>query len=270
MDISGKSFYISVDLEGCACTIGTPGQGLAAGTAGYEFACLQGTREANAAAEALFSLGAGEVWIWDSHGTGFNLRYDRLDSRCRIVLGAGSKKRFPGIDGSFGGVLFIGAHAHDASDATLCHVYSSASYQYQRINGAEVGETEIDAAIAGKAGVPVLLVSSDDICVSQAKNSFPDAGTVVTKKALAWNSCISLHPDKVCEMISAEVKRVCALPHPPKPFTISEPFDYEVRFKRIEAAQSCSLRNPDNIPFSRPDAYTRCGRLARIEDIFEF
>ena len=81
-------FYIAVDCEGPACVVGEPGKGLGSGE-NYRFACLQATREANAAARALFDAGAQEVVVWDAHGTGVNLQYDLLDPRCRILLGSG-------------------------------------------------------------------------------------------------------------------------------------------------------------------------------------
>ena len=269
MNNNGKKYYIAVDLEGVACNIGTPGQGLAAGTAGLEYASLQGTREANAAAKALFDSGADEVWVWDCHGSGFNLKYDLLDARCKIVMGAGSGKRFPGIEEGFAGVLFIGYHAYDVADAVLCHVYSSATFQHQKINGDFVGEGQIDGAVAGKYGVPVIFASSDDICVSQMKDSFPHAETVITKRSLAWNSCVSDHPEKVCENIYSGVLRAVERIDDMVPFTYSENFEYEVRYKRIEPAQGCHYRNPDGTLFSRPDAYTRAGVLRDIEDIFK-
>ncbi len=264
----GGKYYISVDLEGVACAVGAYGQGLAAGTPGYTFAAAQGTREAAAAAKALFDCGAEEVYVWDCHGTGFNLEYRAFDSRVKFVIGAGSRKRFPGLEEDFSGVLFIGYHAYDAKDATLCHVYSSSTYTGMKINGEEVGELQIDAAIAGKKGVPVLFVSSDDLCVAQAKDSFPDVVYVETKKALAWNSCISKHPDAVCEEIRT---RVCAaIQKKGTVYRIPTPFSYEVSYKRIEYAQSCALRNPDNTPFGWEGAYTRKGMLADPEHIFEF
>lgn len=263
--MAGK-YYISVDLEGVACTIGTPGQGLAAGTPGYAFACAQATRETKAAVDALFAGGAEEVYVWDCHGTGYNLEYRALDSRVKFVLGAGSRKRFPGLDRDFAGVLFLGYHAYDAKDATLCHVYSSATYCGMKVNGKDVGELQIDAAVAGKLDVPVLFVASDDICVAQAKKTFPDARFVETKKALAWNSCISKHPDAVCEEIGDAVRQ--AMTAPGTVYTFPSPFDYEVTFKRIEYAQGCSLHNPDNTPFGWSGAYTRYGKLNDPEDIF--
>ena len=53
MSIAGKKFYVSVDLEGVACVVGNYGQGLGDGR-NYAFACAQGSREAAAAAKALF------------------------------------------------------------------------------------------------------------------------------------------------------------------------------------------------------------------------
>ena len=75
--MSGK-YYIAVDCEGVACAVGTPGVGLA-DSENYRFACLQATREANAAVRALFDAGADEVTVWDAHGSGINLLYDELD-----------------------------------------------------------------------------------------------------------------------------------------------------------------------------------------------
>ena len=264
----GGRFYISVDLEGLSCVIGEYGKGLAFDTPGYAFARGEATREVNSAVKALYDAGAGEVWVWDSHGKGYNVLYNELDPRTKIVMGAGSKKRFPLIETGFDGVLFIGYHAYDAPSAVLAHVYSSATYQYQRVNGADVGESQIDGAIAGKYGAPVIFVSSDDICVAQAKQSFPDVKTVVTKQSLAWNSCVSEHPQKVCGEIYSAVYDAAEASRDIKPFVFECPFEYEVRFKRMEYAESCSLISTENKPFERIDAYTVRGKLADPEDIF--
>ena len=263
-------FYIAVDMEGLACVTGTPGMGLAADSKCYPFAQREATLEANAAARALFDCGADTVYVWDNHGTGWNLLYDELDERVMIVNGAGSKKRFPGIDSSFAGILFIGYHAYDTPYATLAHVYSSSTYQYQKVNGKDVGEMQIDAAIAGEYGVPPIFASSDDICVSQAEAAFTGITTFVTKTSLAWNSCISKHPKAVCRGIYDGVRRAAGSVSSCKPFTFTEPFEYEVRFKRTEYAVGSSLRGVDNKPFELTDAYTRRGILARPEHIFEF
>ena len=55
-----------------------------------------------------------------------------------------------------------------------------------------------------------------------------------------------------------------------KAFTIPTPFELTVSYKRIEYAQGCNLRNPDNTPFEFVDAYTRRGTLDDPEHYFQF
>ncbi|MDD4125816.1 MAG: M55 family metallopeptidase [Eubacteriales bacterium] len=264
----GGRFYISVDLEGIAGVVGEYGKGLGMDTPGYAFAKKQGTREANAAVKALYDAGAGEVWVWDCHCKGYNLDYDLLDKRVKIVMGAGGRERFPLINTGFDGVLFIGYHAYDTPSAVLAHVYSSSTFQYQKINGDEAGEMQIDGAIAGNNGVPVIFVSSDDICVAQARKSFGEIPAVITKTGLAWNSCVSKHPAAVCDEIYTEVKKAAENIESFKPYVIESPFEYEIRYKRIEYAESARLNSYDNKPFERIDAYTVKGYLNKPEDIF--
>ena len=263
-----NKYYISVDLEGVACAVGAYGKGMSADNPNYRFAAEQATKEANAAAKALFDSGASDVIIWDSHGTGVNLDYYALDKRCSIALGSGSRKRFPGIDDSFEGVLFIGAHAFDSENATLAHTYSSNTFTQIKINGCPVGEIQIDAAAAGKYSVKTMFVSADDVCVKQAAETFPWAETVETKKALSWNSSISKHPLKVCDEIYESVCRAVKNSDKMKPYTINMPCELTLSYKRIEYAEGCTLRNPDNTPFAFENAYTRKGIINDIEDMF--
>lgn len=199
-------FYIAVDCEGPACVVGEPGKGLGSGE-NYRFACLQATREANAAARALFDAGAQEVVVWDAHGTGVNLQYDLLDPRCRILLGSGHRGRFAGMDKSYTAVLFIGYHAREnTSRAVLAHTFCSTAFQYYKLDGKEAGELAIDAAYAGELGVPVLFCAGDDACVAEARALFPGLAAVVTKEALSWTSALSRHPQAVCDDIYRTVR----------------------------------------------------------------
>ncbi|HBL83796.1 MAG: hypothetical protein A2Y17_08355 [Clostridiales bacterium GWF2_38_85] len=265
--IEGKKFYISVDLEGVACVVGFPGQGL--GTERQlTFAAQQGVREANAVAAALFDCGASEVWIWDCHGSGVNLDYTQLDKRCRIVLGSGCGTRFPLIDETFGGIIMIGYHAYDSIKSTLSHVYSSTIFQYMKINGKNVGEIDIDSAFAGKHGVPLMLVVGDDALSAQAKVNFPDAVSVETKKSLGWNTAISKHPIALTEEIYDATITACENIAAMKYFTIPEPFILEIRYKRIENAQNCGYHDINGKSFEIVDEYTRKGTLETIERMF--
>lgn len=266
-NVKNKKFYISVDLEGVAGVVGNYGEGLGNGK-NYAFAVEQAEREAASAAKALLDCGASEVWIWDCHGTGVNLNYRAFPKECKFLLGNGTRTRFSGIDDSFGGILLIGYHAYDTPNATLAHVYSSATFQYMKINGEFVGEADIDAYFAARKGVPLIFAASDNYCIEQIKKSHPECATVITKTALAWNACLSKHPDVVVEEIYNAVTQKCAEVGNIKAKTLCEPFEYEIRYKRIEYAQGCQFRNPDGSLFEVVDPYTRKGTLLTIDQLF--
>lgn len=263
----GTKYYIAVDCEGVACAVGYAGQGLNGDN--YSFARLQATREADAAARALFDAGAEEVVIWDNHHFGVNLDYDQLDPRCKIFLGAGHHGRFIGLDSSYTAVLFIGYHAMEGTaDAVLAHTYSSKAYQWWKLNGQEQGEMEIDAACAGEAGVPVLFCASDDRCVAEAKRFFGPIATVETKKSLSWNSAISRHPAAVCEDIYRTVLQAAREGPQAAPYRLASPVEAEIRFKRLDEADSAAIHDLEGRPFERVDGFTRRGLVRSVQDLF--
>lgn len=263
-----KKYYIAVDCEGVACAVGLSGIGLS-DCENYRFACRQATREANAAAKALFDSGADEVTVWDAHGSGINLDYDEIDSRCHILLGAGHKGRFVGIDESFTAVLFIGYHAMAGTEnAVLAHTFSSKAFQYYKLNGKMAGELAIDAAYAGEKGVPVLFCSSDDKGVSEAKALFGEIATVETKKSLSWTSAISKQPLAICQEIYDSVLAAAKTGAISPPFRLPSPLDVEIRFQRQDSASSAALFDFEGKPFSFIDSYTRSGRVSSVTDLF--
>ena len=263
-------YYIAVDMEGAACVVGTPGEGLAAGSGNYAFAAREALREANACASALFDAGADEVILWDNHGTGVNFDYDQVDPRCRIALGSGFRTRFPGIDESFDGVLFIGYHAREGTrDAALAHTYSSPAFQGYFINGMPVGEMEIDAAFAGEHHVRVLFAASDAAAVAQAKASFPWIETVVTKECWGWNAAVSLHPKEAQRRIYEAVSRAVRRQAEMRPYRLEGPMEVSIRYKRLDAASQAVLYDKDRRPFAFSDPFTRTGTIDRIAQLFD-
>ena len=261
-------FYIAVDCEGPACVVGEPGKGLGSGE-NYRFACLQATREANAAARALFDAGAQEVVVWDAHGTGVNLQYDLLDPRCRILLGSGHRGRFAGMDKSYTAVLFIGYHAREnTSRAVLAHTFCSTAFQYYKLDGKEAGELAIDAAYAGELGVPVLFCAGDDACVAEARALFPGLAAVVTKEALSWTSALSRHPQAVCDDIYRTVRAAVPGAGTLVPYCMPGPLSVEIRYKRMGDAARAALTDRNGHPFAQPDPFTRSGVVDGVSALF--
>ena len=258
-------FMIGVDCEGPACVVGAPG-GTLNNSRNYEFARRQATREADAAARALFDAGAQRVIVWDNHGGSLHLHYDDLDERCDILLGVGAEHRWSGLDDSFSGILFIGYHPMDnTADGVIAHTMSSTGYQWMKVNGVEVGEMAIDAALAGALGVPAIFTASDHLAAAEARRFMPWIETVTTKQALGWNMALSKHPRRAVREIYEGVRRAVDRIGEMQPFTFEKPITLEIRFKRIEAAQGAARGHSG---WTRVDPYAVERRMDSLDEYF--
>ena len=168
-------FLVAIDLEGVACGIGVPFEGISRGEGkNYAFAAKQATREGCTAVDALFDNGATEVIVWDAHADGLNLDYEKFDMRCRFIQGCDMRMTKLSVFDNLDGVVFIGYHAGDNTPgAVLCHTYSMVNYAWNKIDGKQVGEFEMDAALLGKKGAKSIFLSGDQFVVEQAKKACP-------------------------------------------------------------------------------------------------
>jgi len=235
-------FIIAVDCDGAACVVGQPGRALS-DSCDMGFARLQATREADAAARALFDNGADEVIVWDNHGSGANLDFALLDSRCRVALGSGFGRRWPGLDGGFTGVAMIGYHAMEGTpQGVLAHTYSPSAFRCVRVNGVEMGEMALDAAVAGACGVPLIFVASDEAGCAEAKRFMPWVETAATKQGVACHAAFSKHPAAAVEEIHRGVRRAVARIKEMQPFSTPSPATVEICFKHLHQAVKARLR----------------------------
>ncbi len=258
-------FLVAVDCEGEACVVGQPGMTLNE-SRNWEFARRQAAREADAAAKGLFDAGATQVIIWDNHGSSVNLDYDLIDERCDIALGVGTVRRWPTVDKSFAGVLMVGYHPMDNTvDGVLAHSFSSMAFQWIKVNGVEVGEMEIDAAVAGEAGVPLIFVSSDDKGTAEAKRFMPWVETVAVKQGLGWNMALSKHPKRAAAEIREGASRAAGRLKEMKTFAFNSPMTVEIRSKRMDDAEA---RSRGHSGWERVDPFTCRRTYARISELF--
>ena len=161
--------YISVDMEGISGVVAV--EQTTPGNPEYAAAKKWMADDANAAIEGAFRAGASEVVVNDGHGSQRNI--DPGDLNPKAVLISGSPKpqsMMQGIDESYSAVLFVGYHAGAGTqDAVLDHTISGSVVQSVKVNGAELPELGLNAAIAGAYGVPVVFVSGDAAVCRQAK-----------------------------------------------------------------------------------------------------
>src|SRR5699024_7292938 len=117
------------------------------------------TKDVNAAIEVAFQGGATEVVVKDAHGSMLDMIYEYLEERAEIIRGGNKHDSMMEQVAGFDGALYIGLHAkvghsHGVAKETLI----GPAMHEMRMNGHPVGELEMNAAIAGHYGVPVLMV----------------------------------------------------------------------------------------------------------------
>jgi D-amino peptidase len=175
--------YISVDMEGIS-GVNSDNQTSAAG-AEYGRARKLMVEDANAAIRGAFEGGATEVVVNDSHGSQRNLLPEDLDPRARLI--SHSFKRhgmMEGLDETFAAVIFVGYHAKAGAPRGLFAHTGSGVLRDLQVNGVSVGEGGMNAMLAQWHGVPVVLVTGDDVAVEEQLVTVPNVRGVVVKRAI--------------------------------------------------------------------------------------
>lgn len=148
------------------------------------------TEDANAAVAGAFEAGADEVVVEENHGVEdlCDLVIDEIDERCTVVRGAGrpTATTMAALDADVDVALLVGHHARAGSfPGIMAHTISYEVFSAVRVGGHDCGETEIMAIRAGELGVPVGLVTGDQVVVEQLCKRVGQAEGVVVKRALS-------------------------------------------------------------------------------------
>jgi len=200
------------------------------------------TQEGNAAIEGCLKAGATEVLIADSHWNFDNLIPEELHEAATLLRG--TPRGFgmmQDLDGSYDAALFVGYHARAGTPrAILDHTYSG-RIAAVRVNGIEVGETGINAYLAGHHGVPVVLVTGDWAVTAEAKALSPNVHTVAVKDATGAMSARNLHPKKAREQIRAEATKAVREAKTIPPLRAKTPVQMVVEFRGTYAADRAAM-----------------------------
>ena len=183
---------ISADAEGVTGITNT--NELMFGRVHYEFMRTMMTDDVNAAIEGAFAGGATSVVVNDAHWTMTNVQIERLDPRAELIKGF--HKHLCMVEGvqDADAVFFLGYHARTGdSDGVGNETILGREIVEIRMNGKPVGESEINAAVCGQFGVPVVFASGDDLYEKELRETLPDVEFGLTKYALdRWTArCLS-------------------------------------------------------------------------------
>ena len=229
--------FISADMEGVTGAV----TGDQLGPPGFEYGKFREfmTAEVNAAIAGAREAGATEIVVADAHGNGQNLLIDQLPADVTIVrswprpLGM-----MQGIDSTFQAAIFIGYHASTTNPAGVrAHTFSSANLAAVVLNGVEMPEAGINAAIAGHFGVPVVMISGDDAAVEEAQRIIGKMEGAVVKRAISFHSAATMTPQAGQALIRERVKAGLARRGELRPYTPRTPLRLDVTFKNYRPAE---------------------------------
>jgi D-amino peptidase len=229
--------FLSTDIEGCAGIVDW-GQ-VVTGTAEYELGRRLLLEEVNAAVDGALDGGARELLVNDAHWTMQNMPPDALHGRARYLSGQHKPLyMMEGLDSSFDAVFFVAYHGSiGAERAVLSHTYNPRVFGHVSINGVTVGESGLNALVAQHFGVPVALVTGDDVTADEAQAILPGVETVVVKRAVSRFAADSLHPEAARELIRAGAHRAMERAVEIGPPGIELPARVEIAFLTADMAE---------------------------------
>jgi len=236
----GLKVYISADMEGVVGVV--TGDHLGPGGFEYQKAREWLTEEVNTAIRAAKAAGATDIVVSDSHGNGENILLDRLPTDVRLVRSwPRPLMMMQGIDESFDAVLFIGYHASTTNPRGVrAHTMSSGTLTAIKLNGVAVPEAVINAAIAGHFGVPVVMISGDNVFIEEAGDLLGDLEGAVLKEAYGFHSAITVHPEVAYKIIHEKVTAALNRLDDFEPYRLEGPIRVEVSFKNYLPAELLS------------------------------
>ncbi|MGW5599700.1 M55 family metallopeptidase [Streptomyces rochei] len=223
---------ISADMEG-ATGVTWPADVLP-GTPQWERCRSMFTSDVNAAVQGFLDGGADEVLVNEAHWTMRNLLLEQLDERTQMLTGRHKAlSMVEGVQhGDVDGIAFIGYHAGAGMEGVLAHTYLANQITGVWLNDVRASEGLLNAHVVAEYGVPVVLVTGDDVACEDALGYAPEALKVAVKDHVSRYAAVCRTPSRTASDIRSAAKEAAALAvrHEPVrggPFTVAVEFDAE-------------------------------------------
>jgi D-amino peptidase len=193
---------IVYDLEGV--TGATTGRSVNFGGEGYAEVRQSLTEDVNAAIRGLLAAGATEIVITDGHGSGNpdpDYLLEKLPAGARFDIRDKPYDAYiDTIDDTFAAVVAIGMHSGAEGAGFLSHTYSG--HLKWAIGGEAINESMIVAASAARFGVPLVMVTGDQVLQQEVAAFSPQTAYAVVKSSSARDKT-EPHPR---EVVSSEIE----------------------------------------------------------------
>lgn len=252
--------FISVDMEGISGVVNWRQTSYA--QEDYERFRKLMTLEANAAIEGAFAGGATEVVVNDSHGSMRNLVIEDLNPDAKLITGSSKPmSMMEGCDDTFDAVFFVGYHSQASSIGVLNHTYSTHVVHYS-VNDKTMGETGMNALIAGYYKVPVVLVTGDSVVIKEAQDLLGEVDTIAVKEPRSRYSALCLNPIKARTLIKEAARKALSEIDRFKPLVPHSPSTVRLQFQSSANADGAELMpgvtriDATTVEYTAPDYIT--------------
>ena len=156
----------------------------------------------NAVIKGAVSEGIREVIVSEGHANMRNILVEDLHPAARVIRGPAKWQSKPLCqvaalpdDTDIG--MFVGFHTRAGTPGgLLCHTWAGAVVHKLVMNGKEVGETAINAALLGDKNIPVGLVCGGDDVAKEATEDLGNVEVAVTKEVLGVDLAACWGPQK--------------------------------------------------------------------------
>ena len=217
------------------------------------------TEDTNAAIEGALEGGATEVIVSDTHGPhNDNILFDKLHPKARLIRGGKNTPLYflEGLTEDTHLVLLVGWHDKLGGAGVLAHTFVHKEVVDMRLNGIKVGEVEIASALAGEFGVPVGLVTGDDITCHNARLWLGEVETACVKRAIDRYAADCLPLEEARLLIRKAARRAVERASEFRPFRFQGPYSLE---------WDCIDRNIASLLARVPGAARTGGNTVRFE-----
>ncbi len=221
--------FVSVDMEGIWGIVNSD----QTSTDGKDYGAARKwmAEDVNAVLAGLFEAGATEVVVNDSHGGMRNILASDLDSRASLITGSPKQlSMMEGVGPDFAACVLVGYHAMaGTASGVLDHTISGSTVRFVKVNGREMPELGLNAAIAGSFGVPVILLSGDDKVCGQARDILGSGVvTVEVKQGVGRYAAKLLPRDEARARLKNGAREALERRSAARPFVLAPPLSFEL------------------------------------------
>jgi D-amino peptidase len=241
--------YISTDFEGVAGIVDW--DQILIGSHDYEMGRRLLLGEVNAAIDGATKAGASSFVVNDSHSSMRNLDPELLHGSASLLSGKHKPLyMMEGLDSSFDAIFFVGYHGSiGAERAILSHSYNPRAIWEARVNGEIAGETALNALVAAHYGVPIALVTGDQVTVEEARRLSPAPHGAVVKRSVTRVAAESLHPSVARERIASAAHEALTTARPASAPAFPAPTTIELTFLTADMAEmSAWIQGVERVP----------------------